>query len=27
MKKAGFDVNAQVKTMTKFYETGKWDGK
>ena len=27
MKKAGFDVNAQVKTMTKFYETGKGDGK
>ena len=25
MQKAGFDVNAQVKIMTKFYETGIWN--
>lgn len=25
MQKAGFDVNTQVKVMTKFYETGKWN--
>ena len=27
MEKVGFDVNAQVKIMTKFYETGVWDEK
>lgn len=27
MKRAGFDVNTQVKIMTKFYETGKWNDK
>lgn len=25
MQRAGFDVNTQVKIMTKFYETGKWN--
>lgn len=27
MEKAGFDVKAQAEIMTRFYETGKWDGK
>jgi len=27
MQRAGFDVNAQVKAMTRFYETGTWDEK
>lgn len=26
MRRAGFDVTKQVSILTKFYETGKWDG-
>ena len=26
MRRSGFDVTKQVSILTKFYETGKWDG-